>query len=113
MNTTVRICGVDYPASERVQDGTFWGIKTSGKTFWLFPVCDEKGNEIQSLPPYLPCEIKAVTVEPPNLTQQHPETVKKLFEQRRAYFATATLPEYLKQYPNVCWLTAEQFKNGT
>ena len=113
MQTTVRICGVEYADCERVQDGEFCGIKTLGKTFWLFPVCDENGGEIQSLPPYLPCVIRAVTVESPDLTKQFPKTVQKIFEKRRDYFAkTTTLDCYLKDNPPLPEPpTEEQFQN--
>ena len=110
METTVQICGVDYPSCELVQHSTFGGIKTPEKTFWLFPVCDDAGREIKSLPPYLPRKIRAVTLEPPDLTKQYPETVRELFDKRRSYFNTATLQKYQSQYPDTLWLTEERFQ---
>ena len=110
METTVQICGIEYPSCELIQHTTFCGIKTPEKTFWLFPVCDERGMEIKSLPPYLPRVIRAVTLEPPDLTQRYPETVKELFDTRRSYFGTATLQKYQSQYPDAFLLTEERFQ---
>lgn len=110
MESTVQICGVDYPSCELIQRGTFSGIKTPEKTFWLFPVCDDGGREIKSLPPYLPRKIRAVTLEPPDLTQQYPGTIKELFDKRRSYFGTATLQKYQSQYPDAFLLTEERFQ---
>jgi len=110
MDTTVQICGVDYPSCELIQHNTFCGIKTLEKIFWLFPVCDEGGGEIKSLPPYLPHEIRAVTLEPPDLTQQYPETVKELFVTRRSYFSAATLQKHQSQYRDAFLLTEDQFQ---
>jgi hypothetical protein len=108
MNTTVQIEGVEYAPCEIVQSGDYWGIKTPKMTFWAFPVCDEGGHEIKSLPPFLPREIKGVTTKTPDLTHKHPDTVKRLFEKRRSYFSTATLQTYVSQYPNESWLPCLQ-----
>jgi len=99
---TVRICGIVYSHCERVQDEGHWGIKTPQKTFWLFPVCDEHGRKVQSLPPFLPNEIRPVTIVPPDLTGQYPETVRKIFNIRRKYFTkTIKYKKYLADNPNL------------
>src|SRR5262245_18495336 len=110
MQTTVCICGTEHLACERVQDGAYWGIKTPQKTFWVFPVSDEDGNEVKSLPPYLPRALRKVTLTPPDLTARYPETVKEIFEIRRTYFAAATRTEYLKHSPNECCISADQYE---
>lgn len=76
------------------------GNQNPAKNVWLFPSSDENGNEIQSLPPYLPRVIKSVTVQAPDLTKHFPKTVKKIFELRRKYFTqTTTLDSYLNDNP--------------
>ncbi len=97
---TVRICGQDCPNCEWV-DGDSWGIKTPDTIYWLFPVCDEYGNEVKSHPPQLPAEIGTVIHDTPDLTWQFPETVKELFTQRRGYFTrTTTLAAYRRDHPD-------------
>ncbi|MSU62124.1 MAG: hypothetical protein EXS31_06970 [Pedosphaera sp.] len=114
MQTTVRICGVDYPDCEVVEHGEHWGIKTQGKIFWVFLECDHDGNEITMLPPFLPREIRAVTNQVPDLTGGFPETVKNIFAQRLAYFTrTETLEQFLADRPNICNPpTQEEFTQG-
>jgi len=114
MQSTVRICGVDYPSCERVQDGPYCGIKTPGKTFWLFPVCDDDGRAITTLPPFLPREISPVTNEVPDLTKEYPQTVKTVFEVRQNYYLkTATHKQYLAENPDISDPpTEEDFEKG-
>ena len=112
MDSTVRIEGVEYAPCEILQSGEYCGIKTPEKTFWVYPVCDDEGREIKSLPPFLPREIRAVTVKSPDLTQRYPETVKEFFDKRRSYFNAATLQTYVNQYPNENRLTEEQFQTA-
>lgn len=109
MENAVRIEGIEYAPCEIHESGGYWGIKTPEKTFWVFPGCDDEGREVRSLPPFLPVEIRSVTIETPDLTREHPETIKELFDKRRSYFNMATLQTYLSQYPNERWLTEEQF----
>ena len=112
MQTSVRIEGVDYTPCEVVRSAAYWGIKTPDKTFWTFPACDHEGNEIKDLPPYLPCEIRPVTNEVPDLTGRYPDTVKDLFCKRRSYFEAATLKEYISQYPHDSFLTEDEFEQA-
>ena len=52
---------------------------------------------------FLPVAIRRVTVEVPDLTKQHEDTVKELFDKRLAYFnRTTTLKNYLQDSPGIC-----------
>lgn len=105
MPNPIRICGVDYPDCSVVCQGKWCGLMTPKSAFWLWPKCDDRGNEINEgnpIPPFPPREIRRITCRIPDLTQQFPDTVKELFKKRLSYFTrTTTLKEYLKGSPGL------------
>jgi hypothetical protein len=52
------------------------------------------------------------TTKVPDLTVKYPETVKEIYDQRRAYHEHITREEYLKRYPDDSYINAEQFEEA-
>lgn len=106
----IKIDGKKYIYEGLIHDGR--AIKAGGRIFVMFPAARLDGRPLEPLPLIGPCELRRVTTEVPDLTNDHPDTVKKIFEQRRAYYENITRDAHLEQYPNDGWITAEQFKSG-
>jgi hypothetical protein len=107
---TIKVDGKDYPYRGLVHAGK--GILTEDRVFIMFPAVRWDGSPVEPLPLIGPREIHRVTARTPDLTQQHPEIVKEIFELRRRYHERITLEEHVKEYPSDGWFTEAEFETA-
>ncbi len=92
---TIKIDGEEQPYDCLTDDRR--GIKSAGRIFYMFPAAHGAGGTslpIEPLPLIGPREIWRVTTEYPDLTAEHPETVKAFFQKRQDYHRRITYEQW-------------------
>lgn len=110
---TIRIDGEEKPYDGLTEDRR--GIKSDGSIFWMFAAAGGSGGRslpIEPLPPIGPREIWRVTAEYPDLTADHPETVKAFYQKRQDYHRDVSYEQWRKDCPQDAWMSPEEFERG-
>jgi hypothetical protein len=106
----ITINGKDLVYEGLVHNGE--GIRAGGRIFVMYPALGTDAQPIGKLPLVGPYEIRRVTIEVPDLTKDYPETVRRIFEKRRAYYQNVTRVEHLKKYPESDGITRKKFQKA-
>lgn len=110
---TIKIDGEEEPYNGLTDDHK--GIKSAGHIFYMFPAARGTGGTslpIEPMPLIGPREIWRVTTEYPDLTAEHPETVKESYQKRQSYHRGITYEQWRKEWPEDAWISAEEFEQG-